>query len=634
MNLLRQKKIRTNLAIVIGTLVLLTIIVLGWIHYYSVSRALMKDVYEKQLTTTLRAYQSSLEALLERAIETSEILADDPILLEWFEMNHEDENLKKLALERLDKLNKQFGYPTVFAVSRKTHEYWRENYHLLDVVAENDPDDSWFFESIKSKQKSALNFDYNNELEETILFVNVLMGDVNDPIGVAGVGIDPTLLVHHFKSHKSSDSAILWLIDNKGKIIMSEKTEEINQPLRSFIETETVDSILLSKGESYVQHLKMNKTNYEIASMSVGETKYRVVLLIPQKDLLSVLNVIRSNTVWLSIIMLLLTLGVISIVSNRITTPIIRLTNLSNKLWQNHLNVTIDKDLVNRQDEIGHLAQSFENMQSQLTEVITHLNKANRNLKIEQQQLKQINQQLEVALDKASESERLTKSFLANISHEIRTPMNSIMGFAQLLEVEDLGESLLNTYSNIIVRNSQQLLSILNNLIEVSKLDSGMTKPKKEAVSAVNVVSEIYDLFSYASSDKITIINEAHELNPDIVFDSDELMIRQVLNNLLSNAIKYTPSGIIKIGCKREDHQIIFYVSDTGVGINLNDTKFIFEPFWQVDQNSSINEGAGLGLAISKKISDILNGRIWVESNSGEGSIFYFSLPIYPTPLN
>ncbi|MBS2099953.1 HAMP domain-containing sensor histidine kinase [Carboxylicivirga linearis] len=624
---LKLRHIRTNLAITIGAFVFLTIMVLGWVHYFSVSRSLMKDAYEKQLITTLRAYQSSLQALLERAIETSEILADDPILIEWFESPEPNDQLKELALERLNKLKEQFGYTTVFAVSKKTHEYWRENFKLLDIVSKDDPDDSWFFDAIISKQKSALNFDYNKELNETILFVNVLMGDINNPIGVAGIGIDPSILVDKFKKNKSSDNAVLWLIDQSGKIIMSEDSLEINQQLSNCLGEETVKNIVKSNNHSYVQHIILADTKYELASMNVGTTKYKVVMIIPQKDLLSVLDVIRSNTVWLSIIILLLTLVVVSIVANRITHPIIRLTGIANQLWQNQLHTKIDQNLISRTDEIGHLAQSFQNMQTQLSDVIDKLNQANFDLKSEKKELKRTNSKLEIALEKASKSERLTKSFLANISHEIRTPMNSIMGFAQLIEVEDLADPVLNTYSNIIVRNSQQLLSILNNLIEVSKMDSGMTKPNISSLSAMQLVTGTFDLFSYASGEKIIIYNESEKANSDILFDSDPLLIQQVLNNLLSNAIKYTPSGIIKIGFKKEDHQVIFYVSDTGIGVSESDAQSVFEPFWQVDQSNTINDGAGLGLAISKRIADILNGKLWLESKPNEGSVFYFSLP-------
>ncbi len=408
----KLKSIRTNLAITIGAFVFLTIMVLGWVHYYSVSRALIQDAYEKQLTTTLRAYQSSLEALLERAIETSEILADDPILIEWFGESQPNEQLKELALERLNKLKEQFGYSTVFAVSKKTHEYWRENYQLLDIVSEQDTDDLWFFEALESKQESALNFDYNKELNETILFINALMGNINDPIGVAGIGIDPSILIEKFKKNKTSESAILWLIDHQGKIIMSEDSLEINQPLYNIINKNAVSNILKSNSQSYVQHMEKDDTKYELASLNVGTTNYKVVMIISQDDLLSVLDIIRFNTIWLSILVLLLTLVVVSIVANRITNSILRLTVIANKLWQNQLHTKIDKDLVSRSDEIGDLAQCFESMQKQLGDVINRLNHANLNLKSEQKELKNTNSQLAIALEKASKSERLTKSFL------------------------------------------------------------------------------------------------------------------------------------------------------------------------------------------------------------------------------
>nr|WP_319399161.1 sensor histidine kinase [uncultured Carboxylicivirga sp.] len=624
----RVKHIRTNLAITIGAFVFVTILVLGWVQYYSVSQSIMDDAYTNRLITTLRSHQSSIQSLLEKAIETSEILADDPSLTNWFTSSDNNDHIKQIALERLSKLHNDFGYYTVFAVNIKNHEYWRENNNLLDVISENDPDDSWFFETIKKKHKSTLNFDFNKELKETILFVNVIMGDIENPIGIAGVGIDPSMLVEEFNKTKTSQNTRLWLIDDEGKIIMSEDTKEINYSLNTIIDNISLDAIINSSYSSYIQHLKIKNERYELASLVVGNTNYRMVMMIPQKELLSILDIIRLNTIWLSLIILALTLILVTFVSNRITNPLIRLSSFANKLWDNQLHIKIDPDLIDRKDEIGHLAHSFESMQQQLTEVIDRLNKTNKKLNIEQSQLRNTNQQLEQALEKVSESERLTKSFLANISHEVRTPMNSIMGFGQLLEVEDLGSTVLNSYANIIVRNSQQLLSILNNLIEVSKMDSGMTKPHLISISAKQLVSDIYDLFTYASSKETTIINQSTGITEDIVFESDQLLIRQVLNNLLSNAIKYTRAGTITIGFKTNKESIVFYVSDTGIGISEEDIKSIFEPFWQVDQTTTINEGAGLGLAISKRIADILNGQLWAESKPNKGSTFYVSLPL------
>jgi len=623
-----RKNIRTSLAITIGTFVVLIILVLGWVHYFSVSQAVMKDVYEKQLITSLRAHQSSLQALLERAIETSEILADDPALIEWFSSNGENSKAKELALKKLDKLQQDFGYPTVFAVSKKTHEYWREGNNLLDIVSEDDPDDSWFFETLSSKRKSTLNFDYNNELNETILFVNVLMGDASNPIGVAGVGIDPSVLIEQFKNDKNTKNSFLWLIDKSGKIIMSEHIEEINQPLNEILDKNIVSNLFNKNTKTIIQDSEFKNEKVEVAAMNVGETDYLVVLVVSEKDLLAILDVISLNTIWLTFIILILTLMVVSILAKRITTPIIRLTNLSNALAQRQLDFKVDDELILRNDEIGQLAQGFDFMQTQLTTVIERLNTANHHLLSERQQLKNTNNQLEEALNKASESERLTKAFLANISHEIRTPMNSIMGFGQILEEEKPDDETLKNYAGIIVKNGQQLLAILNNIIDVSKMDSGLTKPNWNEVSAQKVIQDAFDLFSYAARDGLSIINKARETKDDVLFTSDRLMVRQVVNNLVSNSIKYTYEGTIEINYKTTDNQVIFYVSDTGIGIPQKDRISIFKPFWQVNRETSINEGAGLGLAISKKIADVLNGEIWVESEVNVGSVFYFSLPI------
>jgi len=625
----RLQNIKNNLAATMGLFVTLTVLALGWVHYYSVSRSIMKDTSKTQLITSLKAHQSNLLIILEKAIETSTTLADDPALIHWFSNDSNNVQIKEIALDKINFLYEKLGYPTLFAVNNNTYEYWCENHTLLDIVSEDDPDDSWYFETIADTRKSTLNFDYNNVLKQSMLFVNVLMGSTDNPVGVAGVGIDPSLLIQQFRENKPSEASRLWLIDNHGKVLLSEDKAEINLSINQLILSDAIfEQVLKAPKETVINGITFKDEKYELACMPVGTTDYKVIMIVPDGDLLAILDVIGYNTIWLTIIVLLSTLVVASLLAKTISKPIIQLTKLSDQIAHSELNTKVDAELIKRKDEIGQLARGFDSMQKQLSLTIEHLNEANVNLENEKKQLKTINIELKETFEKATESERLTKAFMANISHEIRTPMNSILGFAQLLEVELNTDETLRTFATTIVKNGNQLLAILNNIIEVAKMDSGIIKPSLSIFSAQNMIKEVIGSFSYSLKPNIKLINQAKNIPDDIQLESDKLLTQRILNNLISNAIKYTEDGDIKVGFELNDAAIIFYVTDTGVGISEKDTLSIFKPFWQVDSSKSINEGAGLGLAISKKVVEILNGKIWVESIEKKGSTFYFSLPL------
>ncbi|MCT4586289.1 MAG: ATP-binding protein [Carboxylicivirga sp.] len=626
--MLKFNSIKHNLVLTVGLFVILTVLALSWVHYFSVRKSILSEVYDNQLIAILRAHQSDLQIIIEKAIETSHSLADDPAFVKWFGSQKPNPELKEIALQKLDFIHKELGYSTIFAVNRNTNEYWCEDFRLLDVVTKFDPDDTWFFEALESKKKISLNYDYNNILKQSMLFVNVIMGSPNNPIGVAGVGIDPTILIDHFEEHKTTENTQLWLIDNEGKILISKEENEININLKALFDDHVIDELTAGPKEQIIREIKFHDDTYELASINLGSAGYRVVMVIPQKDILSLINVIGYNTIWLTIIVSILVLFVSSLIARNISKPIIHLTQLSNQIAHSKLDVRVKDRLINRHDEIGQLAKEFDQMQKQLLIMINRLNISNSDLTSEKSQLKKINVELKKAIEKAGESEKLTKSFMANISHEIRTPMNSILGFAQILEEELHDNELLKYYAQTIVNNGNQLLAILNNIIEVAKMDAGVTKPLLTSFSAKQIIRDSIELFSYKLENNIDIINQSETIDNDIQLTSDRVLVQRVLNNLISNAIKYTPEGSVTISYSTSGNCLIFEVADTGLGIDTENQASVFKPFWQATNSSSINEGAGLGLAISKMAVEILGGEIWLDSEIDKGSTFYFSIPL------
>ncbi len=241
---------------------------------------------------------------------------------------------------------------------------------------------------------------------------------------------------------------------------------------------------------------------------------------------------------------------------------------------------------------------------------------------------------------KAEESDNLKSAFLANMSHEIRTPMNGILGFAELLKEPDLSTNKQNEYIEIIERSGNRMLNLINNIIDISKIESGLMEVYYSEVDINEKIIFTHDFFIPEAANKNILlkINTPLQSN-DAIIKTDKDKLYSILTNLVKNAIKFTEKGIIEIGYKLKEDYIIFYVKDTGVGIPLNRHKAIFERFIHADiKNKSAYQGAGLGLAITKAYVELLGGQICVESKEGIGSSFYFTIPYikysYPPDLN
>ena len=246
---------------------------------------------------------------------------------------------------------------------------------------------------------------------------------------------------------------------------------------------------------------------------------------------------------------------------------------------------------------------------------------------------KQIEQELIVAKEKAEESDRLKSAFLANMSHEIRTPLNSILGFSTLLLDPFFDNKEQIEFANLIITNGNNLLTIISDIMDISKIESGEIKIRKSEIDAQKFLTTIKEQFSYQAEGKnleLRLTCPANDQEKMIFADPERL--RQIFNNLMSNAIKFTEIGHIEIGCLLKGEMIEFYINDTGIGIPEVYHEVIFERFRQVENEKTRKYGGnGLGLTISKNLIELMGGKIWLESEPDEGSTFYFSLPIqYP----
>lgn len=233
--------------------------------------------------------------------------------------------------------------------------------------------------------------------------------------------------------------------------------------------------------------------------------------------------------------------------------------------------------------------------------------------------------------EKAEESDRLKTAFLHNISHEIRTPMNAIVGFANLLREPGITNEEHNSYTEIIARSSNHLLSIVNDVIEISNVEAGRLKISTVDVDLGNLLSDLYQQFRPSAAEKnLNFILEIPSKGEVKQINTDKTKLIQVISNLLNNAFKFTDTGKITFGYALKEPDVEFFVSDTGIGIEPDEQPRIFERFYQVDSTvTRMHEGTGIGLSISKAYVELMGGTIWLQSAPGKGTIFYFTIPLF-----
>lgn len=275
----------------------------------------------------------------------------------------------------------------------------------------------------------------------------------------------------------------------------------------------------------------------------------------------------------------------------------------------------LQRNIAHRQrDEIARQKEELENLAKNLEGIVDERTK-----------------ELKLAKEAAEESDRLKSAFLSNMSHEIRTPMNAIMGFSELLLDNSFSNEEKNDFAHLIRTNGDNLLHLLNDIIDISMIESGQLKIARSHVDATILIQEVFESFKTSK----TLVDNKN-LNYGLVcseesvfLKTDAFRLRQILNNLISNALKFTDRGYVKVTLEKEGALAKFTVEDSGIGISLKHQSKIFDRFLKVEsKNSDLYAGNGLGLTITKNLIELLNGSVGLESELGVGTLFYFKLPL------
>lgn len=243
--------------------------------------------------------------------------------------------------------------------------------------------------------------------------------------------------------------------------------------------------------------------------------------------------------------------------------------------------------------------------------------------------------------EKAIASDHLKSAFLANMSHEIRTPMNAIMGFSQLMDSEKLEPEKRKKYLSIIEENSTVLLQLIDDIIDISKIEAGQLSLSYTSFNLNTLISDFSDFFRIeiekSGKKNLSFQSDVYINEPYII--SDPVRLKQILTNLAGNALKFTKEGFIRIVCSQKDDTLHFSVEDTGIGIPLDKQEIIFKRFIKLNSGDAAVKGTGIGLAIVSDLIKLLKGKIWLYSEPSKGSAFHFEIPymrgeLSETPAN
>jgi two-component system sensor histidine kinase BarA len=346
-----------------------------------------------------------------------------------------------------------------------------------------------------------------------------------------------------------------------------------------------------------------------------------------------------KNGALITLLIMFITAFIIIYISRRVTQPIKSLTKTVRDISSGNLDVSIEKDSVG---EIGVLQACIKHMTDTLrhsqSDMENQLDEYTNELQETMEELEIRNAELDITRSKAIYANNAKSEFLANMSHEIRTPLSGIIGFTELLHGTKLTTQQ-KDYSNTIQKSAKSLLEIINDILDLAKIESGKTEITKSEFNLTEIIEDIINLLTPSALNKnIEIFYRVEDNVPNIIH-SDPFRIHQILTNLIGNAIKFTEKGYIylqvtKGEIAKTDASVKFTVSDTGIGMNSNDKRKLFKAFTQAD--TSITRrfgGTGLGLVISRKLTILMKGEIGFDSTEGEGSTFWFSVPVTPVSV-
>ncbi len=310
-------------------IIVLAVLLTGNISYFITRNAVVDKLKSRDLVYIIESIATKVDSRIGRAQETSLILAKDPTIVQWIDGEEKDEVLGRLAKDKVNIIASDFDYANSFIVSAKTNHYWAEGSRLIQVMSETDPNASWFFEALKSGKSINLNIDYNSGRQDTFVFLNALIGNLQKPIAVTGVGLSLKDLAQEFQQDKIGNQSNLWLVDANGKIHLSDDLSHNGKYLNDFVPLNVFTQIIkdisnTADAPKVIEYVNGEGEKVDLVYRTTKSTDWKLVYQLPRRESIALLGSIKLNTAIASLIALILMIFVFYIVSRRIADPLKR----------------------------------------------------------------------------------------------------------------------------------------------------------------------------------------------------------------------------------------------------------------------------------------------------------------------
>jgi signal transduction histidine kinase len=553
---------------------------------------------------------------------------------------------------------------------RMTHRYVNSVYmgrengsfvrsHKRAIPSHYDPRDRPWYKLAKENPGNVIITDVYPSLTTSDINIGIVKALV-DGKGLYGVvGIDITLnnLTDYISNFKVSPAGEIFLTDKSGVVLAGENKKMLFKKISDY--SPELFKLMMGNRQGAAPMKIQSKKNYAYYR-TCTQQNWKIAVLIPAENIESeIRGPVIITIVGLSTGLLLLTVITLIGLNAFVVRPLHNFVSETNYIAEtSNLERRIE---IRSADEIGLLARSYNEMISALhktqesleatgkelrghrdhleelvKERTLRLQEVNEKLSEEigeriqrEEELQQTLKELAMAKEQAEVADNLKSAFLATMSHELRTPLNSIIGFTGIILHERVGP--LNDEQkkqlNMVRRSSQHLLALINDVLDISKIEAGQLQVASEKIDLRQIIEKVEQSTRPLADGKG--LELGLDLSPEInTVTGDSRRVEQILLNLLSNAIKFTEKGSVRIVGELDESNIIVKVMDTGIGIKDEDMGTIFKSFRQIDSGLTRKyDGTGLGLSISKKLVELMGGKIWVTSTWGSGSTFGFSLP-------
>lgn len=314
----------------------ISMLLTGSLSYNITKKAVIEKLKTKDLFFIVQSAASKIDGRMARAKETSLMMARDPFLTEWVSKGESDLDTRKLAVEKLNRIATEYDYSNTFLASAITYTYWAEG-EVVGKLSEMNPQDKWFFQTIQSKTPISVNIDYNKERDNTFVFINALMGNPEQPLGITGIGLDLNDISEEFSSYGFGEIGTIWLMDRSGKIHLAANLEDRGRRLEDLLPSDICERVLSgdTQGVDRPKIMEYRNANGELIDLvhqTLQSTDWQLVIQVPRKETIGFLTSIMTNTILAALLALVLVTLVFYLVSTRIANPLKRAIQLSEEL--------------------------------------------------------------------------------------------------------------------------------------------------------------------------------------------------------------------------------------------------------------------------------------------------------------